>query len=170
MAKTTPSNAGTRHSLPASTVTMAVVATVAVPLAAVFALPSVILVCVGFLPSVAALFLDRRQGKLVVHCVAGLNACGVLATLLELWSHGHTIGYLNRMLLDPAVWLAMYGGGAIGWGLYLIFPVLAAAWLGNRNTRRVTELRAEQARLVEEWGRVVASAPGGAESDSKEDD
>jgi hypothetical protein len=166
MAKTTQSSAGGGHSLPASTVGMAVTATIAIPLAAVFALPSVILVCVGFLPSVAALFLDRRQGKLVLHCVAGLNACGVLATLLELWGRGHTMADLHRMLLDPAVWLAMYGGGGIGWGLYLIVPVLTAAWLGNRNTRRVAELRAEQARLVEDWGRVVANTQGDAAEDS----
>jgi len=131
-----------------------------------FSLPTLLLLFVGMLPTVAAAFLERGTARQAWVSVGGLNFAGLSNWLLSLWFGHHTLGYAISQLKTVTPLLVAYMTAALGWALYLAMPPLVNAITAVTSQRRVITLAAEQRKLVEQWGEEVVSR----ESDAKDKD
>lgn len=135
------------------------------------AMPFVILLGFGMMPTIVAFFLDRTPQRYSAWCVGGINLCGVLPFLLDLWSGPSTPGAAWEILLDVFNLLLVYGSAGFGWMLYIGIPPVVGAVLTVIAERRIQQCRSIQAQLIEEWGKDVAAkveefaAPAGDAAD-----
>jgi hypothetical protein len=76
------------------------------------------------------------------------------------WSAGDGIGAAMEILTDALALAIMYGAAAFGWMLFVLLP--PAVWAVQKVVaeRRVTELRADQQRLIEQWGEKISGSSG----------
>ena len=119
------------------------------------ALPTVLLLGFGMLPTIVAYLIDRNEEKFATFCVGGLNFCGVFPYLLNLWGGEHTNEASIGILTDVFAIAVMYGGAGIGWLLYLTLPPVVSSFIQVMNKRRLEQLRQTQREIVEEWGEEV---------------
>jgi len=130
---------------------------VAVP-ASVVALPTVLVLSAGMVPSMVALVVDRDPNRTAGITVGSLNLCGVMPFLLELWSQPHhKLPQALQLLSDPLTWMVMFGAAAFGWGVYSVVPLWAAQLEIARAEHRIASLRERQKALVKDWGSDVAA-------------
>ena len=128
----------------------------------VVALPTVLLLSFGMLPSIVAAIVDRTEEKSATFCVGGLNFCGVFPYLFQLWLGDNSLSQATRELTDVFILAVMYGGAAMGWMLYLSLPPVIASFIQVMSQRRLQQLRETQRQIVEEWGdEVIADADFG---------
>lgn len=121
-----------------------------------FSLPTVALVGIGMLPTLASWATEKGPNKYAFLCVGGLNFAGVFPYLFGLWFGVHTLDESLRMLTDPIMLMTAYGCSAIGWGIYAAMPPMVASYLAASSQRRVNNLKAAQKKLVEDWGDEVS--------------
>ncbi len=128
-----------------------------------WAAPAVLgLAIVGFLPTFVAVVLslmDRRSYYMIV-CVGAMNASGLLPILFDLLATPMSVEALTEQLLDVSTWFIMYGTAAIGMLIYWLLPPVMTVYLDFKTQHEIAELKAEQGRLFEIWGRTIAK-PGG---------
>ncbi len=122
-----------------------------------FALPTLLLLLIGMLPTLAAVFAERGSSKQAWVSVGGLNFAGLAHWMLNLWFAHHTLGYAIQQLRTITPLIVAYGGAALGWAIYLAMPPLVNAVTTVTSQRRVVTLAAEQRKLVELWGDSVIS-------------
>lgn len=132
---------------------------------AIFTLPTVMLLGIGMLPTLAAMLTDRRKEKYATLCVGCMNFTGVLPFMILLWSEDHSYENAFTIIGDPFTWLVMFGAAALGWAIYFVAPGIVGMFIGMRTEQRIQRLRRRQRELVEEWGPGVA---GGFKSDDDE--
>ena len=120
-------------------------------------LASVILVFFGLLPTLVAFITDRSKGKTATFCVGGMNFCGLLPWLLDLWTHSNTVGTAMGIMTNPFALLVIFGSAGFGWALYLLMPQLVVSILTVTSQHKVASLRDEQKKMIEEWGAEVAT-------------
>lgn len=130
----------------------------------IFALPTVIVFTFGMLPSFAAYVVDRTKEKYAMFCVASMNFCGVFPYLMDLWFDSHSIYAATNIMSDVFALFVMFGSAALGWTIYSIVPPVISSFLSVIAQQRVSALRAQQKKLIEEWGEAVAkqAAPSSA--------
>jgi len=126
----------------------------------VFSPPTIMVAAFGLLPAIVAWTVDRSADKAAAYSVGCLNLCGVFPYLLFVWSAGDGIGAAMEILTDALALAIMYGAAACGWMLFVLLPPTVWAVQKVVAERRVTELRADQQRLIEQWGEKVAGSPG----------
>lgn len=122
-------------------------------------LPTALVLVIGCLPTLVAVIVDRSPRHYLVRCVGFLNCAGVAPYLVKIWMH-HTVLAAMQMLINPYVWLVMYGAAAIGWMIYLSAPSIAWLQVELMGARRITALQTRQHQLVRDWGEEVAQATG----------
>jgi hypothetical protein len=122
-----------------------------------FALPTLLLLLVGMLPTLAAVVAERGSKRQAWVSVGGLNFAGISNWMLQLWFQHHTMGYAIQTLRTITPLLVAFGGAAAGWMLYLAMPPLVNAVTSVTSQRRVVTLAAQQRKLVELWGDSVIS-------------
>jgi len=126
----------------------------------VTALPTLILVFFGLLPTLVAFIIDRSPGKATTFCVGGMNFCGLLPWLLDLWAGANTISSAMVIMTNAFALLVIFGAAAVGWALYMTIPQIVVSVLTVTSQHKVAGLRAEQKSMIEEWGaEVVPQAP-----------
>jgi hypothetical protein len=130
--------------------------------AMLLSLSSVILVALAMLPTLTAFIVDRTPQKYATFCVGGMNLSGTFPALLDLWAGGNDISTAMNLLGNVFTVGIIYGAAAFGWLVYMTVPPLVAAFLTMMAQRRVQQLRAAQAQLVEEWGDALKARAGGA--------
>ncbi len=117
------------------------------------ALPQVLILAIGMLPTWVAVFLvDQSKEKYASFCVGGLNFCGTLPFLIDVWTGANTTMSAVLVLTDVFSLLIMYGAAAIGWTLFMFVPPFAAMGLHVLNERKIAQLRERQKKLIEDWG------------------
>lgn len=122
-------------------------------------IPSLTLLFFGMLPTMAAALVDRGPHRYAWLSVGGLNFAGVAPYLMELWFKGHTLERAVNALTDVLALLVIFGSAAFGWLLYMVMPPVVGAFLQVAAQRRITVLRGNQRKLVEQWGPDVVGAP-----------
>jgi Na+/H+ antiporter NhaC len=125
-----------------------------------FSLPTVTIVFVTMLPTLAAWASEKGPHKYAWLCVGGVNFAGVIPFLFTLWFGVHTLDEALNMLSDGSVLLWGYVASAFGWLLYLGMPPVVSTWLKFTSEHRISALRAAQKKLVDEWGDEVAKKQG----------
>jgi len=110
----------------------------------------------GMMPTLVALIIDRTQQKYAAVCVAGLNFAGVFPYLLKLWQGPQTFDAAGQIITDVFALFVMYGAAGFGWMVFMAVPPVVHAILTILDQQRVTLLRGNQRRIIEEWGESVA--------------
>lgn len=118
-------------------------------------LPTVMLVGIGMLPTFVAWICDRTEEKFATFCVGGLNFSGVFPYLMDLWTRHHSVGAASATLTNVFSLAVMFGSAALGWMLFAAVPPVIATFLNVLSDHRLTILRTQQRKLVEEWGEEV---------------
>lgn len=121
------------------------------------ALPTAIVLFVGFLPTLAAWLVDNTPRRYATKTVLGVNFAGVAPFVLKLWSGQNDIAAAGRIVTDPFALVVMLGAAAIGWMMFLGFPSLVTALSTLNAARRIGQLKEHQRALTEEWGAAVAA-------------
>ncbi len=119
--------------------------------------PTMMLLFFGLLPSFVAVIIDRTEGKYAMFCVLGMNFSGVFPYLTDVWFDDHTIDAAVRIMTDPFDLMVIYGAAAFGWMIYIAVPPVILTFISVMSERRVTTLRDNQSKIIEEWGDSVAS-------------
>ena len=123
----------------------------------VLALPTAMVLFVGFLPSLAAWAADDTKGHYSSRSVVGVNFAGVAPFILKLWSGHNDIAAAARIITDPFTLLVMFSAAGIGWLMFLGFPGLVAGVCSINATRRIAQLKEHQRALIEEWGTAITN-------------
>lgn len=124
-----------------------------------FSLPTVIIIGVTMLPTLAAWASEKGKARYAWLCVGGLNFSGIISSLFTLWFGVYTIDEALAMLSEGSVLLWAYGCSGIGWLIYMGIPPIVSSWLAFVSERRVASLKAAQKKLIEDWGDEVGKKP-----------
>lgn len=119
-------------------------------------LPSLAVLTLGMLPTLAAYVADRGRDKQLALTVGLMNFCGCVPVVVDLWWHGHDFQAVGAVIGNVFDWLIAYGAAGCGWSIYLVMPPLAATYYVVNSQARVRMLKQHQRRLVELWGEEVA--------------
>ena len=147
------------------------VAWVIAPVLGVVALPTLILLAVGMLPTVVSYFIvDRHPSKYTTRTIGYLNFAGCLPYALDIWQSGGVFDFevVFEILTDPLSLLVMYTAAATGWIVFASAPPVVAAYLTVTSEIKTKTFEARQQELVEDWGRNVRHGAMGEEL--KDDD
>ena len=124
----------------------------------VFSLPSLIVLSIGLLPTAVAFIVDRSDHKSGAFCVGGMNFSGVLPFIIKLWSESHTVIAAIEIISDIFSLLIMYAAAGFGWMMFLAIPPVISSFLTVISQTRVKVLRANQQKIVDEWGPGVITS------------
>ena len=124
-----------------------------------FSLPSLIVLSVGLLPTGVAFIIDRSDHKSGTFCVGGMNLTGVLPFIIKLWSGTHTVAAAIEIISDIFSLLIMYAAAGFGWMMFLAIPPVIQSFLAVISQTRLKVLRANQKKIIEEWGPEVVAIP-----------
>jgi hypothetical protein len=130
-----------------------------------FSLPTVLVLSLTMLPTLAAYFTERGRHRYAWLCVGGLNFSGVVPFLFGLWFGVHNLDEAIRVVSDANTLFWAYGCSMIGWGLYRLTPPLVAGWISMSGRHRVSVLKSVQRRLLDDWGEDVGRKPHSGEED-----
>lgn len=117
-----------------------------------------IFLLLALLPAIVAYFIDNHQGKPIFKTVLACNFTGTLPSLVPMFKSGLEFQYhdVTSTMMNPRVWLFVYGGAAAGWGLIYLCRFIAHFILIIVYEYKVLSLERFQKKLVEEWGQQVA--------------
>ena len=121
----------------------------------VFSLPSLIVLSIGLLPTAVAFIVDRSDHKSGTFCVGGMNFSGVLPFIIKLWSESHTVIAAIEIISDIFSLLIMYAAAGFGWMMFLAIPPVISSFLSVISQTRLKALRANQKRIIDQWGPEV---------------
>lgn len=119
---------------------------------AVVALPSMIVIAVGIVPTLAARITDLTPGRYATRCVGAMNLAGIAPFLRKLWSGDNDLATALHLIADPYTWLIGYGAASIGWLLFMSVPNAIAMFKAIETEILIKRLRSRQEELVGEWG------------------
>ncbi len=127
-----------------------------------FALPTMLVLTLGLLPTLVAFVVDLHPKKYAARSVGFLNFAGILPFLVVLWSGRHDLLSAMRILTDVYAWLVVYAAAAMGWLVYLGMPSVAGFIMQIHAARRIRVLETRRKALIREWGEDIDRArPGG---------
>lgn len=115
----------------------------------------VFLLFIGMLPAIVAYEIDNTKHKFVSSTVAAFNFSGVLPDVMQVFIGGGTYDILKIKMLDPLVWMIMYGSAGMGWCMVVLSPVVASTILDSIYAGRILHLEGLQKRSIEDWGNEV---------------
>lgn len=116
------------------------------------ATPTALLLGVLLGPALLALLLDLEPGKPTGRAVTLCAMAASVEPLKTLWTTGHSMATATGLLGDLHVIGTAWSAAAAGWLLAQLAPVAVRAALEAISVARAARLRAERAKLVEEWG------------------
>ncbi|HSR56448.1 MAG TPA: hypothetical protein VLN73_09395 [Alphaproteobacteria bacterium] len=128
----------------------------ALALGMVFALPTVLVIGIGLLPTFAALLVDVHPKKYAAWSVGLLNCSGLMPYLGDLWASANSMDGAITIVSDLVAWLVIYSAAGVGWLIYMAMPAMGSVIMDIKANRRIRRLKAEKQALMEEWGETVA--------------
>lgn len=131
------------------------------------ALPSVIIILVGMIPTIVAYIIDLTPGRYAARCVAGLNIAGVVPFLNRLWSSTNDLPAAIGIVTDVYAWLAFYAASGVGWLLFASLPGIVASFKTYSAKRQANALRERLEELKEEWGEEVSGSTPESQPDEQ---
>lgn len=121
-----------------------------------FGIPT-LLVCLGLLPTLVALFTDSDSHRSGLATIGYMNLAGVLPFLVELWQKDQTMEAALGIVKDPASWVIMLGAAGVGQLMLYAIPPFVASMVLIRQESRLKTLREGVQQLEAIWGPDVAN-------------
>jgi hypothetical protein len=125
-----------------------------------FALPTMLVLTLGLLPTLVALVVDLEPRKYAARCVGALNLAGIMPFLMALWAGNHDLMAAMKILTDVYAWLVIYLAAGLGWITYLALPSVAGLIMQLSAARRIHRLESRQKKLAHDWGQGVVRRKG----------
>lgn len=121
-------------------------------MAGIVFLPSTLLLLIGMLPTMVALFVDRSRKKSKVVTVGAMNLSGCTPFLLELWMGGQDFEKSFDIVTNPTAIIVMYSAAAVGYLIDWAMTGIVANVMYQRGQARKKAILRHQEELVERWG------------------
>jgi hypothetical protein len=122
----------------------------------VFALPTMLVLTLGLLPTLVTLVVDMHPRKYAARAAGYLNLAGTLPFLFKLWFGTHSLIAAMKILTDVFAWLVIYSASAMGWLIYMGMPQVAGFLMEVNASRRIRRIDVRRATLIKEWGEDIA--------------
>lgn len=109
------------------------------------------------LPSFVAYYIDADKGKPTFKIVAACNFAATLPSIMPMIRASLKMKHydVSYVLQDPDVWLIVYGGAALGWGIVYSCRIMANAVISIIYDYNRESLEQFQGKLVREWGEDI---------------
>lgn len=120
-----------------------------------FALPTMLVLTLGLLPTLVAFVVDMNPRKYAARSVGFLNFAGTLPFLISLWTGKHDLIAAMKILTDVYAWLVIYSAAAMGWLIYMGMPSVAGFLMQIHATQMIRHLQQARKKLINEWGDAV---------------
>ena len=121
-----------------------------------FGVPT-LLVCIGLLPTVVALFTDTDENRSGLATVGYMNLAGVLPFLVELWQKGQTMEAAMAIIRQPYSWVVMFGSAGLGHLILYAVPVMISSIVILNLESRLKTLQEGRQQLEAIWGPDVGT-------------
>ena len=132
----------------------------AVVMTGAVAFPTFIILACGMPPALVAALIDNRPGRYASYCVMAANLAGITPVLAALWFGGNSVALAMLLMSDVYVWLGIYGAAAFGWVLIWLLANITEFMLALIANYGISQRRAAQRALAEEWGAGVTGEAG----------
>ncbi|MBM3569590.1 MAG: hypothetical protein FJX46_12660 [Alphaproteobacteria bacterium] len=116
------------------------------------ATPTFIVIFVGMIPALVAIFIERGKDVRETMSVAALNFAGVAPVVATLWRKGHTITNALHTIQDLGNLFIMFGAAGLALAIMNLTPKIALRFITALDNRRVKAMREQQKEIVAEWG------------------
>lgn len=124
-------------------------------IAAVVFLPTTMVLLVGMVPTLVACLADRTAERVRGLTVGSMNMAGCAPFIVDLWTSGHTPDRAVEIAFQPLAIIVMYAAAGLGYLIEWAMSGIVATFLNQKAVRRLSDIEAEQQKLVERWGREV---------------
>jgi hypothetical protein len=116
-----------------------------------------IFLVVALLPSIAAFFVDSGYERSAFRTIFACNLAAIMPTITPMFVSGLKFKHyeIGQTVSDPKVWLYIYSGAAIGWGMIYFGLGIGRVVLSIKHKFKVRMLEWAQEKLLEEWGEQV---------------
>ena len=111
----------------------------------------VFLAVVGLAPTFSLLVLENDWVWSHLGCLVMTNSAGVVLAFGFLWHAGGGLQNAFNLLGNPNIWVLMYGGAALGYGLAWSIPLLMQGLVELGVMRHRTQIEKARKELREEW-------------------
>lgn len=112
----------------------------------------VIILALGFLPTLGALATDVTFKKSQVFCVGCCNGAGMIPILVQLSQKQFSMQVAMDIIHDPTRLLVVLVGAGIGWVIAFAVPMLTINFYRNKDQKLVNQLIARHQHLKKLWG------------------
>jgi hypothetical protein len=116
------------------------------------ATPTALLAGVLLLPTILVYLTEAGEGRATLRAVLLFGLAASLRPMLALWTGGHTMDISLSLLTDFATPVVAWSAQGAGWLLSQLIPLVVRVTLEAQMRLEVARLRAERAKLAEEWG------------------
>lgn len=125
--------------------------------AAVFFLPTAILLAFGLMPTIASYAMDRTIGKNRTICVGAMNFAGCFPFLLDLWTEfgAQTVENAFHVIADAQTIIVIYLLAAGGYAIDLAVTGITTTLIIQNSESRLKAIKKQQAEMVGQWGEKV---------------
>jgi hypothetical protein len=117
-----------------------------------------LLVGLGLLPTLVALFTDTDPRHSGLTTIGFLNLAGVVPFIVELWEKGQTMDAAFGIIRQPMNWLIMFGAAGVGQLILYVVPLAVTMLAVVRTERRMAVLKEGLKQLDGIWGPDVATS------------
>lgn len=128
----------------------------AIVIIAIAVLPLTVIVAGGMVPAFTALCLESSPAKNRTIAVGCLNSVGVIYLSILLFKKAFTVATALFLLSQPLNWIILWGGAAVGIGLFTLIPAIITQILVTFAELKIKKLQSQQQKLKQDWGSDVA--------------
>lgn len=118
----------------------------------VFSKITFLLTIIAILPSIVALFIDKRINRYASSTLCAFNLTSIVPYLTQLLDSFNIEQEAYRMINDIYVWLAIYSFTSLGWLIIWLVPQLTGKMFNNRAVKKIEKINIEQVELIATWG------------------
>jgi hypothetical protein len=118
-------------------------------------MPTMLLIIIGMLPTITAVFIDRSAEKTRGLTVGALNLAGCMPFILRLWGGENTVDYAINIIIDPRTIIVMYCAAGIGYVVDWAVSGLVATIMVQTSASKLQSMAKRRAELITRWGREV---------------
>jgi hypothetical protein len=113
-----------------------------------------IFLLIALLPAMVAYFIDRDEHKSAFRVILLCNVAALLPSLFPMLASAMRMERYDvmKLMTDPTVWLIIYAGATMGWGLIFLCRLIARFIIMLYFDYQIGALERFQKKLLIEWG------------------
>lgn len=116
-----------------------------------------IFLIIALLPSIAAYCIDEEYDRSTFRTIFACNLAATIPIITPMFVSGLKFKYFEvaGTVGDPKVWLFVYSGAAIGWGMIYFGRGIGRIILTLKYKFKISFIERSQEKLLAEWGEQI---------------